>query len=132
MTNFYFPHIGIEEMIRNRGQVATLVEYSKATDSEGNVIRDDHGDVTWEETRRDINVVKGFQTSTKLPVRINNEMGQYRTFDFEFYTTEVDYTEVPAVGKTPDLIYEGRVHSIVEVENATIGVTRLICEARRV
>lgn len=129
--NFGFPQVGIAEFIAGmETEPATLVTWTKEMDA-GQVVLNPRGKVNWIETQQQISVIQSYQTSTKVPVKINSEVGQYRSFDYEFFTTDVLNLEVSTVEKPPELIFRGRRHRIHETETVPLGVMRMVCEQLR-
>jgi hypothetical protein len=125
MPNRTYPLLGIKEYIKNVGTPAVWIDFVE--DGEN-----DHGDTIWQETHRHINVVQSFQTSTKVPVKVNMEIGQFTSYDFEFFTTDILDVDIPVVGKRPELLHRGRRHLIDETETVPIGVMRFVTSELRV
>lgn len=130
--NFGFGQIGVGNFIDNMAaEKGILITWTAKTDENGDVVLTDRGNKTWEENRQEINLLSSYQTSTKVPVKINSETGQYRSFDYEFFTSDVLNLEVSVTEKPPELIHRGRRHRIHETETAPIGVMRMVCEQVR-
>jgi hypothetical protein len=122
--NINYPMLGVMEFIFQNGHPAVWVEFEKGEENE-------RGNVEWIRKETPITVIQSFQTSTKVPVKINTEIGQMRSYDFEFFTADILNRDVSAVGKKPELVVRGRTHMVDETETAPIGVMRIITEQRR-
>jgi hypothetical protein len=124
VPNIPYKMIGVPEFIFQNGEPATWIEFERGPENQ-------HGDASWVEKKTEISVIQSFQTSTKVPVKINSEAGQFTSYDYEFFTTDILNVDVRAVGKRPELVHRGRRHFVDETQTAPIGIMRIVCSQRR-
>ena len=111
--------------VNKLGEPATLVEFT-----EGAV--DEHGDIAYSSTSRDVVVVPSTATNTRLPFVRRGELGNYYTMQMEFFMSDVYETPNTAVEMPPVLVHDGSEYEITESESAKNNLVRLMGYRKRV
>lgn len=128
-----YPNIGAAEYVKVVGEPAQITYWEASTDESGDPVLNSYGNVVWDKRIKNITAAKAYQTSTKVPVKVNSELGQYRGFDFEFYTADdiSDLVNIGASEKPAEISIRGRKHRINEVEPTPLGLFRIVGEQMR-
>lgn len=128
-----YPNIGAAEYVRTIGIPAKIVYWEKKLTAQGIEVKDNYNNFVWEEKVKHITAVQTYQTSTKVPVKVNSEFGQYRGFDFEFFTADdiADLVEIGASERPAEIVIKGRRHRINEVDPTPLGIYRIVGEQMR-
>lgn len=128
-----YPNIGVAEYIKAVGGPAVIVRWEKKLTAAGDPVKDNYNNFVWVEVTQNITAIQSYQTSTKVPVKINSESGQYRGFDFEFFTADdiSDLVDTGVSERPAEIHIKGRRHRIHEIEPSPLGVYRIVGEQTR-
>lgn len=108
-----------EYQIDKLGSVATLRQYAEnGTDA--------YGDTAYTTTDTELTVIISTVTNTRMPFVRQGVLGHYLMMQVEFFTTDDLVPPNTAVAKPPVLIHNGLEYEITEIEDAGIGLIRLI------